>query len=302
MWGATALGLALTVSCTWTVWGVTELFHEGWYGPWPTRLLYLMPAAAWMGLTCLALAWPRIGGWLLIALGAGGALAWNLAALSRGRWTAVGALSTFPVSGIGVPIGLLFLLGARRRPQRARTGAFLLAIGLPVILGGLLSIEPIVRISSRVDDGNRGMRLIEGNGVALLWAPEGPGWERSSRGPNWHQARRACEHLDASGTVLLELPQRIWRLPSAEETVRSLVRHAKNAGCTWNGRRGRAPCRIRPDKETPLWDPAAPVIYLWTATEADPSSAYYVAYNGNVYVADKSVRLGSLGYRCVREP
>ncbi|MGC8875120.1 MAG: hypothetical protein ACP5SI_11830 [Chloroflexia bacterium] len=102
--------LSLGVICVWTLWGVAELFHEGWYGPWPQRLLYFVPAALWLALTYVGLSWPRTGGWSFVALVGGSAVVWNLAELSRGQWSAIGALNSFPVSGIGIVIGLLFLL------------------------------------------------------------------------------------------------------------------------------------------------------------------------------------------------
>ncbi|MGC8875121.1 MAG: hypothetical protein ACP5SI_11835 [Chloroflexia bacterium] len=118
--------------------------------------------------------------------------------------------------------------------------------------------------------------------MTLLWAGRGPGWEISTRGATWYQAR-------------------YWRLPTVDEAVCSLVRSGGNAGCTWSGRPGHVARRVHPDKETPLWAPDAPVIYYWTDTEANPRSAHYVSFSGGVYAADKPAKRGSLWFRCVRE-
>lgn len=90
-------------------------------------------------------------------------------------------------------------------------------------------------------------------------------------------------------------------MPTTDQVVRSLVRHGENAQCAWNDQIGRQPCAVTPDKETPLWKPQSPIIYLWTADEAGEEEAYYVTYNGSVYMSPKFVGWGSQGYRCVRE-
>jgi hypothetical protein len=94
----------------------------------------------------------------------------------------------------------------------------------------------------------------------------------------------------------------VWRLPSVDEAVRSLVRRGQNAGGTWNAARSHADYRIMPDKETPLWDPHSKVIYWWTATEAGPGRAYRIVYNGQVHPMPKSANWGYLAYRCISDP
>jgi hypothetical protein len=349
--GAIAAGLSILVTCAWTFWGVAELFHEGWYGPVLPRLLYLAPAGLCLAFTLVALAWPRLGGGILIAGGAGAMAWWCWMAARRGVLTLGGALSMSPVLGGLALVGALFLVEARHRRRRQAAGwappanwlrrnlLFLLAIGLPLLLGLGLSVEPALRVAGRLDDGYRGTRRIQGSGVDLLWAPAGPGWVTTSAGPSWNelalygvppvglagkeyglerrcrpgspegcattadvQEYNLCLYLDQAGTTLLAEPQRIWRLPTVEELVRSLVRHGESAGCLWSGRLGQADCRVLPDKETPFWDPTAPVVYYWAADERDPDSAYYVVYYGGVWVDDKSSQMGSRGYRCVRQP
>jgi hypothetical protein len=50
-----------------------------------------------------------------------------------------------------------------------------LVIGLPILTLTVSGIEPVVRVSQRVDDGNLEARLVQGNRVDLVWAPDGPG-------------------------------------------------------------------------------------------------------------------------------
>ena len=188
-------------------------------------------------------------------------------------------------------------------------------------------------VLTRVDDGVRGQRLIEGNDVALVWAPDGPGWNwRQSWGgyPSWEDlawygvppvglktddhlpilsatqgdmARSGlCRYLDDTGLTLMPQPQNIWRMPTTDEIVRSLGLHGENAGCEWAGELGEVNCLLVPDKETPLWAPAQPPIYIWSGDEYDDEEAYYVSYNGRVQVQHKSWGNPRHGYRCVREP
>lgn len=343
--GYVGTALCVLVTTLWTSWGVVEMFHEGWYRPFEW-LFFLLPAGVCLVLTLVALTWPRLGGWLLMAVGGvfyAGQL-WRAAA--RYRLTLNMVLSWFPVSGLLLLVGLLFLLEGRRKRSVVasadsrwwrRNLRYLIAIGVPFLLGIGLSIEPAIRVSSRVDDGYRGERLIEGNGVVLTWAPTGPGWVTGTAAPAWNeialygvtpvgfagkehghggqcnkdtdvgcptatdmQRYNVCRYLSEDGTRLMDAPQGFWRMPTTDELVRSLVRHGQNARCTWDGEPGRAQCKILPDKETPLWDPKAPVIYYWSADEHDAALAYKVAYNGRVDVLHKFSGLGSCGYRCVR--
>ena len=73
-----------------------------------------------------------------------------------------------------------------------------LIVGLPVLVLIACGIAPTIRVTVRIDDGNRGRRLIEGNEVELEWVPEGPGWP--SAGVNWDEAVRRCQHL-SYGTI-----------------------------------------------------------------------------------------------------
>jgi len=338
--------------------------------PTPEPLLYLIPGAACLALALAALTWPRFGGWLLIAIGGGFTAWWWTLAAGRGHLSLKWILGTFPVSGSMIFVGALFLLEGRYRRRRAegaspelaegwtparewlrRNLRYALAVGFPLLVTIGTSAYFLPILLTRVDDGERGARLIAGNGVTLVWAPEGPGWNwKQPWGgyPSWdmialygvppvgfedkpgYEDRHAtrgdmestglCLYLSQDGLTVMSEPQDVWRMPTSDEIVRSLVRRGENAGCTlrqgfgvsaqpnaqdgdWDGVPDRADCRITPDKETPLWAPDWPPIYYWSADEYDEREAYYVGYNGKG-VAHQSKSWGNPrhGYRCVREP
>ena len=341
--GNIALFLCLFIISAWTFWGVMEMFHEGWYTPYEW-LFFLLPAIISIVLTLIALTWPRFGGWLLIILGAAFYIWMTWQATSHYGLHLSMILGNFPITGLLALIGVLFLFEARRQKQKThhpeprwwrRNVSYILVLGIPLVLGIGLAIEPAVRVATRVDDGDYGARLIQGNGVRLLWAPDGPGWQVSV---SWNevalyglqpvgftgkaygidgkcnadtsegcarerdmQQYNVCLYLSDDGAHLETTPQNYWRMPTTDELVRSLVRHGENAGCTWNQRKGRQPCAVTPDKETPLWNPHSPIIYLLSADEASPRESYFVSYNGGVYTRLKFVGMGSQGYRCVRD-
>src|SRR5262249_6509641 len=98
--------------------------------------------------------------------------------------------------------------------------------------------------------------------MRLIWAPDGPGWPR--RGVSWYEAVRRCQYLTEDGTTLADTPQNIWLLPTVEEAIRSMARHGKNCGGTWDVENAKAAYRIVPDKESPLWNVHSQIIYWWT--------------------------------------
>ena len=63
-----------------------------------------------------------------------------------------------------------------------------LLVGTPLVLAVALSAVHLPGILMRFDDGHRGARLIDANGVRLVWAPAGPGW-------NWRQEERVDRGL-----------------------------------------------------------------------------------------------------------
>jgi uncharacterized membrane protein len=322
----------------WTYWGAGEMYHEGWWGAWTNRLPYLAPTAITLIPTLIAFRWPIVGGVVIISIGL----------------FAVGFFGSgiAPISILVTLVGAAFLvtgLVKRRHPLEQSAGPpkwwrrdwrYPAAIGLPLVVFAVVSAINLPVVLTRTDDGDRSARLIEGNGVALVWAPQGPGWNwKQPWGgyPSWHAialygvpplglgdkidygrrddhtyvfatdedmaSTNLCRYLSADGTTLMAEVQDDWRMPTTDEVVRSLGRHGANAGCEWRGEYGeQVACDIRPDKESPLWSTDVPVIYYWTADSHSDVLGTFVAFNGTVSAARKLGGNPRHGYRCVREP
>ncbi len=306
--GWIAVGMATAISSLWAFWGVYESFHEGWYfDSLPENLVltakYLTLMLIFWVLSLVPLRWPRVGGGLYGLFGIGFCI-WIFTTrkvLSLGV-----VLSWLPVTFPLLFLGVLFWAG-RPRPLRL---AYKISILAPLAVAVVSGVEPVARIAGRVDDGDRGLRIVQGNGVRLMWAPEGPGWPRPDphdktwltewRGPTWEEAQRLCTCLTADGKYVAATPQNIWRLPTAEEVVRSMARHGSNSRGVWDAVNARASYATKPDKESPLWNPYSAIIYWWTATEQGGNRAFSIDFNGNIYNRDKNSDMGSQAFRAVR--
>jgi hypothetical protein len=287
--GWTAVVLSTTLSSFWAFWGSIENFHEGWYFRELWRNLGLMAVQylPWMFI-------PMVAGLLGLWRPAVGVVAHAL--------LAAGVFWLFDVREIGglligTPVLILALLYGIGRPVPVRWARRTL-IGLPLITAVVSGAYPGWRVLTRPHAVDTSMRHISGNGVNLVWAPAGPGWDES--GFPWFEATRRCEYLTAAGGSLAATPQRVWRLPTVDETVRTLIWRGQNAGGTWDAVARRASYRRMPDKEPPLWHPYTQIIYWWTADEVDADRAFRVAYNGYVTRMNKKVGAGYLACRCVK--
>jgi hypothetical protein len=288
--GWIAVSFSTIITCIWAFWGIVENFHEGWYhesllsNVVMMLVQYLSPMLIFMGVTLISTFWPRLGGGLhgILALFA----VWFFQAFSN----AATFLIIIPLVGIGA----LYWFG---RPQ-PRKLAVSLAVGLPFLTLIISGIEPVLRVSQRVNDGNLQARLVHGNGIDLTWTPDGPGWPRT--GTNWHEAQGVCGHLSEDGLTLASTPQDIWRLPTVDEAVRSMARHGQNSGGVWDEGTAKTTYNTKPDKESPLWNIYSQVIYWWTATEVDEENAYIIVYDGKVWARGKQFSPAYLGFRCVK--
>lgn len=290
--GWIAVVFSTAVTSFWAFWGIIENFHEGWYyDVWLSNVglmlvQYLGPMLIFMAVTLIAIVWPRFGGGLHLLL----------ALLAVGFFNAFSNAATFllilPLAGLGV----MYWYG---RPQPRKLARSLI-IGLPLLTLIISGIEPVIRVSQRMNDGNLQARTVLGNGVALIWAPDGPGWPRT--GADWYEAQQVCQHLTEDGQALATVPQSIWRLPTADEAVRSMSLHGQNSGGVWDAARAEATYQAIPDKESPLWNVHSQVIYWWTATEVDEAHAYIIVYDGKVWSRSRQFGPAYLGFRCVKPP
>ena len=289
--GWLAVGLSTVVTCFWAVWGITENFHEGWYFESLLSNLglmfvqYLSPMLIFLAVALISICWPRIGAALH------GALALLVVWFFQGLTNPITLVLMVPLIGLGA----LYWFG---RPQ-PRKLAICLVIGLPMLTLIIAGIEPVHRVSRRLDDGVLQARVVPGNGVDLNWAPDGPGWPRS--GADWDEAQRVCQHLSQDGLTVVSVPQHVWRLPAVDEAVRSMARHGQNSGGVWDAGAAKASYETTPDKESPLWNVYSQVIYWWTATEVDAEYAYIIVYDGEVWPRAKKFSAAYLGFRCVKE-
>jgi hypothetical protein len=328
----------ILVTALWTFWGAGEMYHEGWWGAWYNRLPYLIPIVATLVPSLVAFRLPVVGGSLIAVTGV-------FALFFFGGGVAIIALGIALIGGAFVIDGIV----RRQRDSCTPTAEApwwrhrwrpALAVGASLGIFAAVSAVNLPVVLSRVDDGDRTARLIEGNGVSLVWAPEGPGWnwlQPWGGYPSWQSialygvrpigltekpgygrqedqgpvfatdedmaATNLCRYLSPDGTELMATAQDVWRMPTTDEIVRSLVRHGANAGCVWRGEYERAAaCSVRPDKESPLWSTDVPVVYYWTADSYSEEDGYFVAYNGTVNSARKPGGNPRHGYRCVRDP
>ena len=290
--GWTAVTVSMILSSFWAFWGITETFHEGWYyesllsNLGLTFAQYLSPMLVFMGVSLVSIYWSRLGGALHVIL----------ALLAIWFFNAFSNAATFLIILPFVGLGMLYWFG---RPQ-PRKVAISLALGLPVLTLIIAGTAPVIRVSQRIDDGNLQARLVHGNEIELIWAPDGPGWPRS--GGDWQEARQTCQFLNDDGSALSSTAQNIWRLPTVDEAVRSMALHGQNSGGVWDSENAVAVYSLSPDKESPLWNIHSQVIYWWTATEVDEEHAYIIVYDGKVWTRSKQFGPAYLGFRCVKPP
>jgi hypothetical protein len=290
--GWIGVGLVSIVACLWAWWGGIEGFHEGWYARslleniGMTLVQYWLVALVFVGAGLLCSRLPRAGLAACILLGVGAALFFTGA-----RFSVSWLLIVLPFAAVG----LLFLFGRPSPPWLA--GLLVSAPALAILL--VTGIVGIARVSQRVDDADYGVRVVEGSGARLAWAPRGPGWP--GRAATYREAADICARLSEDGMTVLDREVRVWRLPSVEEAVRSQALHGRDAGGAWDPVTRRAAYRRTPDKETPLWDPHSPVIYYWTSTMADDGKAYIIVYHGGVFTRGVEARYASLSFRAVKD-
>ncbi len=288
-----AVSMTLTICGLWTYWGTIENFHEGWYSKSLFENLfmfifqYLSVTIVFILLALIALRWKKIG-IISHVIFAGFAIGFFFNAHFVVLWLMI----VFPILGLG----LLYYFGTPKPLVLARY----LIVGIPLLILVIISIPYGIKISNRLNDEDRGLILIETNSITLAWAPRGPGWP--DEGMTWYEAKERCLYLSLDGTMLMDEIQNIWRLPTIDEAVSSMMIHGVSAGGMWDEERHIASYEKTPDKESPLWDIYSEVIYYWTSEtyENDDRRAYIIVYHGGVYLKMKTDGQNYLSFRAVK--
>ncbi len=292
--GWIAVSITIAFSSVWAYWGATENFHEGWYSVsiWENLFMlffqYLLITIIFVSLSVIIL-WSKTVG-LLLHIATAIISVWFLGDAS---FNVIGLLIAIPI----IILGLGYYFG----DPKPKKWAIRLLIAVPLIIIIAISIPQGIKVSQRLNDNNFDIRTVQGNGLTLIWAPRGPGWP--DQGTSWDEAQRICKYLSEDGTVIMEEEQNIWRLPTVDEAVRSMMLHGQNAGGIWNSSEGLAVYERTPDKESPLWDVHSKVIYYWTSETSvqDEHKAYIIVYHGGVYEKMKFDGQDYLSFRAVKE-
>ena len=181
--------------------------------------------------------------------GAAFAVWWLIPGLQNGLHALSVVLERLFLSGGFTLGGLLFILDAKFNPRHEghkghwviRNLRLLITIGIPLLVVLVVTAHNLPIVLTRVDDGIRTARLIDGHGADLIWAPQGPGWNwkqdfggypswdslaffgvqppglDSSKREDQHATEKdmsrtgLCAFLDEEGLILLSEPQYIWR-------------------------------------------------------------------------------------------
>jgi hypothetical protein len=287
--GWIAVSISVLFTSLWAFWGIVENFHEGWYfhSLWDNLALmlgqYLIAMLVFLAFALLGLKWPRIGGAVHVLFGC-----------SLPMWFIRNNSGALFLSLPMVVLGIAYWFG---RPE-PKSWAYRAVLIVPLAVLIAFGAEPAWRVSQRFDDGNLGTQIVVGQGVRLQWAPQGPGWPDG--GTTWEEARAVCSKLSADGLSVGDSALSLWRLPTAEELVRSATRHDLNCGGVWDSVTHRGTYQTEPDKESPLWNVHSKVIYWWTANELSDSTALIYVYNGALFPRIKRIKPGYLAFRAVR--
>ena len=186
--GWTAVAVSTTSASVWAFWGGIENFHEGWYYRelWRNIALACVQYLPWMFVPMVAgllALWHRWVG-VAVHLALAGGVLWLFGLRSAGG------------EMLGLPVVVLAVLYGSGRVSRVHWARRAL-VGIPLATLICAGAYPGYRAVTRLNGVDASTRRIRGNGVELVWAPAGPGWD--DMGFSWFEAARRCGHLSATG-------------------------------------------------------------------------------------------------------
>lgn len=281
------IALSFLIVSFWSYWGINETFHEGWYyssfwqNIYLTFVQYLSIPVVFLVAFLIALNYKKVGSALLLIFGI---ISLFFFKSNAGRFL------------IFIPFLLLSLSSYFGSFKNKKVASYsLITIFFLIILS--FGIPQLIKVENRFNDYNFQIRIIEGSDFKLAWAPQGEGFP--VKGTSWQIAKRNCALLNEEGTNLENKELNIWRLPTKLEIVSSMTRNNTNSGGVIDNL-GTAQYEIKPDKETPLWNPLSPIIYYWTSDLKNQNQAFLVSYNGIILERNKDSGANYQGYRCVK--
>lgn len=188
--GFAAYIFLLAATLLWAYWGVGEVFHEGWYPPYTHIIFYFIPFLVLLGTIALCIYFPLIGGIVIVA---GGILCLVLIII-RSMQQHINLLPSFwMIAAIVIIPGLLFIsdyiLKKRRKHREPGKAIFknlwklVAAIGLSLILIIGVGTPLLIRNLGRLPLDSYDEVTVEGNGITLTLAGDGPGWYYSNTSP-----------------------------------------------------------------------------------------------------------------------
>ncbi len=195
----TAFFLLLAVTVLWAVWGVGEVFHEGWYQPYWHIVYYFIPFIAVFGFSVLAIFFPLVGGILILS---GGIAYLVIFMIQSARAHQQLEVSFFLMISAVVITGLLFIFiyilkkkaGSlsyswhvwkvfKNHPVFRRTIKIIIIAGISLVLIIGIGTPMLIRNLGRIPLEDLDQVNVEGNGIEAVFAGEGPGWYFTNEKP-----------------------------------------------------------------------------------------------------------------------
>ncbi|MBM3712931.1 MAG: hypothetical protein FJW56_05795, partial [Actinobacteria bacterium] len=188
--------LLLAVTVLWAVWGIGEVFHEGWYQPYWHIIFYFIPFIVIFGFAVLSIFYPLAGGILIFAGGLAYFILFSLRAIQH--HTTLEPSFFIVNSGIlftGVIFIFNYVLFKKKRTVEyrwvlfrkyllfKRTAKIIIIACISIIVIITTGSPMLVRNLNRIPLENFNEIEVEGNEITVTLSAGGPGWYYSNEAP-----------------------------------------------------------------------------------------------------------------------